>query len=75
MDELRRALALIGPKWTLQIIQALLAGPRRFTEIERSLVEANPKVITVRLRELVASGLVARTYRRALEMSAASLRS
>ena len=62
MDELRRALDLIGPKWTLQIIQVLLGGPRRFTEIERSLVDANPKMITVRLRELVASGLVARTY-------------
>jgi DNA-binding HxlR family transcriptional regulator len=62
MDELRSALELIGPKWTLQIIQVLLAGPRRFTEIERALGDANPKVITVRLRELVASGLVARTY-------------
>jgi len=62
VDELRQALELIGPKWTLQIIQVLLGGPRRFTEIERSLGDANPKMITVRLRELVASGLVARTY-------------
>jgi DNA-binding HxlR family transcriptional regulator len=62
MDELRQALELIGPRWTLQIIHVLLGGPRRFTEIERSLVVANPKMITVRLRELVASGLVARTY-------------
>lgn len=62
MDELQQALALIGPKWTLQIVQVLLGGPRRFTEIERSLRDANPKMVTVRLRELVASGLVARTY-------------
>jgi DNA-binding HxlR family transcriptional regulator len=62
MDELARALALIGPKWTLQIIQVLLVGPRRFTEIERSLGDANPKMVTVRLRELVAAGLVSRTY-------------
>ena len=62
MDELRQALALIGPKWPLQIIQVLLSGSRRFTEIERSLVDANPKMVSVRLRELVAAGLVARTY-------------
>jgi DNA-binding HxlR family transcriptional regulator len=62
MDELGRALAFIGPKWTLQIIQELLDGPRRFTEIERSLGGANPKMVTVRLRDLVAAGLVSRTY-------------
>ena len=39
----------------------LLAGPRRFTEIERALVHANPKMVTARLRELEAAGLVSRT--------------
>ena len=62
MDELKRALALIGPKWTLQIVEALLEGPRRFTELERALGDVNPKMLTVRLRELVESGLVSRTY-------------
>jgi DNA-binding HxlR family transcriptional regulator len=62
VDELKRALALIGPKWTLQIVEALLEKPRRFTELERALVDVNPKVLTDRLRELVESGLVLRTY-------------
>jgi DNA-binding HxlR family transcriptional regulator len=62
VDELKRALALIGPKWTLQIVQALLEKPRRFTDLERTLGDVNPKVLTIRLRELVASGLVSRTY-------------
>ena len=62
MDELQRALALIGPKWTLQIVGALLEKPRRFTELERALGDVNPKVLTDRLRELVESGLVSRTY-------------
>ncbi len=62
MDELNRALALIGPKWTLQIVEALLERPRRFTELERALVDVNPKVLTDRLRELVEYGLVSRTY-------------
>ena len=62
MDDLAQALSLIGPKWTLLIIQVLLDGPRRFTEIERALEDANPKMVSARLRELVTSGLISRTY-------------
>ena len=61
MEELTRALAVIGHKWALLIVQALRDGPRRFTEIERLLEDANPKMITARLRELEADGLVSRT--------------
>ena len=61
MSELRRALELVGPKWALLIVQELLGGSRRFTEIERALGEANPKMVTARLRELEAAGLVSRT--------------
>jgi DNA-binding HxlR family transcriptional regulator len=52
---------LVGRKWALLIVADLLEGPRRFTEIARSLSEANPKLVTARLRELEASGLVSRT--------------
>jgi DNA-binding HxlR family transcriptional regulator len=61
MPELARAMERIGRKWALLIIEDLLGGPRRFTEIERSLSNANPKLITIRLRELEAAGLVSRT--------------
>ena len=61
MESLRKALGVIGHKWTLLIIEDLLGGPRRFTEIQRSLVRANPKMITARLRELEAAGLISRT--------------
>jgi DNA-binding HxlR family transcriptional regulator len=61
MEELARALAVVGHKWTLLIVQELFEGPRRFTQIERSLGGANPKMITARLRELEAAGLVSRT--------------
>ena len=60
-DPVERSLALVGPKWTVLIIRDLLSGPRRFTEIERSLGRANPKMITTRLRELEQTGLVSRT--------------
>src|SRR2546427_4113785 len=61
MSELARAMALVGNKWALPIVETLLGGPRRFTEIERSLGDVNPKLITIRLRELEAAGLVSRT--------------
>jgi DNA-binding HxlR family transcriptional regulator len=60
-DPVERSLGLVGFKWTLLIIRDLLSGPRRFTEIERSLRRANPKMITTRLRELEQTGLVSRT--------------
>jgi len=61
VTELSGALEIVGHKWTLLIVEHLLAGPRRFTEIERALVHANPKMVTARLRELEAAGLVSRT--------------
>src|SRR5439155_26298294 len=61
MSELARAMELVGNKWALHIVDELLGGPRRFTEIERSLGDVNAKRITVRLRELEAAGLVSRT--------------
>src|SRR5438034_11792390 len=61
MSELARAMELVGNKWALHLVASLLGGPRRFTEIERSLGDVNAKLITVRLRELEAAGLVSRT--------------
>jgi len=61
MTALTRALDLVGAKWALLIVEALLAGPQRFTQIERALGDASPKVVAGRLRELEAAGLVSRT--------------
>src|SRR2546429_8180990 len=61
MSKLARAMELVGNKWALHIVDSLVGGPRRFTEIERALGNVNPKLITVRLRELQAAGLVTRT--------------
>jgi DNA-binding HxlR family transcriptional regulator len=59
-DPVVRALEIVGYRWTLLIVRELLGGPRRFTELARSLPRANPKIITARLRELEAAGLVSR---------------
>jgi DNA-binding HxlR family transcriptional regulator len=50
---------VIGQKWTVLIVRDLLAGPRRFTQIQRSL-GADPKVVATRLRALTAEGIVSR---------------
>ena len=59
-DPLARALAMVGHKWSLLIVRDLIPGPRRFTQRQRSL-RADPKVITARLRELEAAGVLSRT--------------
>lgn len=59
-DPVARTLAVVGPKWSLLIVRDLVGGPRRFTQIQRSL-QADPKVITARLRELEAAGILSRT--------------
>jgi len=55
-----RALETIGEKWSLLIVRDLLAGPRRFSDLRRSLAAITPKGLSVRLRALEADGIVAR---------------
>lgn len=57
----QRALALVGSKWSLLILHELMAGPRRFTELQRALGTASPKVLTERLRDMEREGLLTRT--------------
>lgn len=51
--------ALIGDVWTLLLIRDLENGPRRFSELEAS-TGISPRVLTDRLRELLARGMVTR---------------
>jgi DNA-binding HxlR family transcriptional regulator len=55
-----RSLEVVGYKWALLIVRELLDGPRRFTQISRALPAANQKMITARLRELEAAGVISR---------------
>ena len=59
-DPVAGSLEVVGYKWSLLIVRELLVGPRRFTQVARALPRANPKMITARLRELEAAGLVSR---------------
>ena len=55
---LAEALDLVGDRWTLLIVAALLDGPRRFGDLQRELEGIAPNVLTSRLRQLEARRLV-----------------
>jgi DNA-binding HxlR family transcriptional regulator len=60
---LHEALAQVGDRWTLSLVGALLAGPRRFNDLLADLPGIAPNVLTQRLRALERSALVvARPY-------------
>jgi len=54
-------LHIIGGKWTIPIIRDLFTGPKRPSELAKTLKGINPKTLTDRLRELEKWGLVKRT--------------
>ena len=57
------ALARVGDRWTLLLVDALLDGPRRFNELAESVRGIAPNILTQRLRHLEREGLVvARAY-------------
>ena len=55
---LERALAGIGDRWALLIIDALLDGPRRYGELAAAVPGIAPTVLADRLRRLAADGIV-----------------
>jgi len=55
---LDNAMARVGDRWTLQVVEALLEGPRRFSELQQSVPAVATNVLSARLRRLEADGLV-----------------
>jgi len=53
-----RSLDVIGERWALLIVRELLLGPKRFNDLLGGLAGASPNVISQRLRELTASGVI-----------------
>jgi DNA-binding HxlR family transcriptional regulator len=54
------ALDAIGERWSLLIVRELSLGPLRFSELGRSVGGPPTDVLTKRLRDLEADGIVAR---------------
>jgi len=60
---LAEAMARVGDRWTLPVVEALLEGPRRFGELVERLPGIAPNILTDRLRSLERDALVvARPY-------------
>mgnify|MGYP000153171798 CR=1 FL=1 len=51
----------VGDRWALLLVAALLAGPRRFGDLQEELAGVAPNVLAKRLRNLEADGLVVAT--------------
>ena len=57
------ALARVGDRWSLLVVEALLDGPRRFTDLAGAITGIAPNILTDRLRRLEREGvLVSRRY-------------
>ena len=60
---LAEALATVGDRWTLLVVEALLPGPRRFSELLSQLPGIAANILSDRLKRLEREGLlVARPY-------------
>lgn len=74
---LAQAVARVGDRWTLLVVDALRAGPRRFNDLLDELPGIASNVLSQRLKRLEAEGVVlARPYqdrppRAAYELTAA----
>lgn len=55
-----RALELIGERWALLIVRDLLVGPRRYGELAEGLPRIPSNILSARLKELQAAGVLRR---------------
>jgi DNA-binding HxlR family transcriptional regulator len=55
-----RALDIVGERWAILVVRELVAGPKRFTDLRAGLPGVSADMLSQRLRELEAAGVVAR---------------
>jgi len=58
---LAHAMELLGERWAMLVLRELAYGPRRFSELKADLQGISANVLTQRLTELEARGLVRKT--------------
>ena len=56
-----QAVELIGKRWTGAIVFVLLERPRRFSEIAQAVPQLSDRLLSERMKELEARGVVERT--------------
>jgi DNA-binding HxlR family transcriptional regulator len=57
----REVLNRVGDKWSVFIVQFLADGPKRFSELRRTIDGISQRMLTLTLRGLERDGLVTRT--------------
>ena len=55
-----RAVELIGKRWTGAIINVLMEGPLRFSEVRQLVPDLSDRLLSERMKELEAEGIVER---------------
>jgi DNA-binding HxlR family transcriptional regulator len=55
-----QAVELVGKRWTGAILIALMDGPARFSEVKHLVPELSDRLLSERMKELEAEGIVAR---------------
>jgi DNA-binding HxlR family transcriptional regulator len=59
--EVRQAADLLERRWQLSIIYAAMTGALRFNEFAEAVAGISPRMLSERLRDLEAAGLIERT--------------
>src|SRR5882757_8000582 len=54
------AMEIIGNKWTALILRDLSSGPKRFSALEKSVGNINPRTLSQRLDDLEGHGIIRR---------------
>jgi DNA-binding HxlR family transcriptional regulator len=60
LKAVKDSLYVLSGKWKLPLILTLSTGPQRFKDIQRSLGEITPKILSKELRELEMNAFVER---------------
>lgn len=55
-----KTIELVGKRWTGAIVQQLMDGPRRFTALRGAVPGLHDRLLSERLKELEAEGMVTR---------------
>jgi DNA-binding HxlR family transcriptional regulator len=64
---LARALEIVGERWSLLIVRDLVLGPKRYDELQSGLPKIPPSILSARLNELEATGVLRRRVRAELD--------
>ncbi|MGH2860065.1 MAG: winged helix-turn-helix transcriptional regulator [Solirubrobacteraceae bacterium] len=57
------AVELVGRRWTGAILRVLMERPMRFSEVGQAVPELSDRLLSTRMKELEARGIVERTVR------------